>query len=127
MTYALRCRSSRLLVIQLHVAAGPLLLANRHLAPAVLQTKQTYGCTPTPQTPLRRPHPFPPNTIDFLANEKGVPRDKVKSWTPYPGGAPCNVATALSKLGIKTAFISAIGDDDRGDEIMKLLAGELLG
>lgn len=61
--------------------------------------------------------------FDFLANDKGVPRDKVNSWTPYPGGAPCNVATALSKLGVKTAFVSALGDDDRGDEIMQLLEG----
>lgn len=52
-----------------------------------------------------------------------MPRDKVKSWTPYPGGAPCNVATALSKLGVKTAFVSALGDDERGDEIMTLLKG----
>lgn len=59
--------------------------------------------------------------FDFLANEKGVPRDKVKSWTPYPGGAPCNVATCLTKLGIPTAFVSAIGNDDRGEEIMALL------
>jgi sugar/nucleoside kinase (ribokinase family) len=34
------------------------------------------------------------------------------------------VATALSKLGIKTAFVSAIGDDERGDEIMTLLEGK---
>lgn len=65
----------------------------------------------------------PATTTDFLANDKGVPRDKVKSWTPYPGGAPCNVATALSKLGVKTAFVSALGDDERGDEIMTLLKG----
>lgn len=65
---------------------------------------------------------FVPAT-DFLANEKGVPRDKVKSWTPYPGGAPCNVATCLTKLGVPTAFVSAIGSDDRGEEIMQLMKG----
>eukprot|EP00878_Enallax_costatus_P005407 GHUV01005677.1.p1 GENE.GHUV01005677.1~~GHUV01005677.1.p1 ORF type:complete len:332 (+),score=59.65 GHUV01005677.1:230-1225(+) len=59
--------------------------------------------------------------FDFLANEKGVPRSKVKSWTPYPGGAPCNVATCLTKLGVPTAFVSAIGNDDRGSELMKLM------
>lgn len=62
--------------------------------------------------------------VDFLANEKGVPRSKVKSWTPYPGGAPCNVATCLTKLGVPTAFVSAIGNDDRGEEVMALMKSE---
>lgn len=52
-----------------------------------------------------------------------MPRDQVKSWTAYPGGAPANVATALSKLGVPTAFVSAIGNDDRGEGLMTLLAG----
>jgi fructokinase len=63
--------------------------------------------------------------LDFLANDKGVPREQVKSWTPYPGGAPANVATCLAKLGVKTAFVSALGKDDRGEELMKLFDGQL--
>ncbi|KAF6261328.1 Ribokinase-like protein [Scenedesmus sp. NREL 46B-D3] len=59
--------------------------------------------------------------FDFLANEKGLKREEVKSWTPYPGGAPANVATALQKLGVPTAFVSALGNDDRGEELMQLL------
>jgi len=59
--------------------------------------------------------------FDFLANDRGVPREKVTSWTPYPGGAPLNVATALSKLGIPTLFVSALGKDDRGEELMTLI------
>lgn len=59
--------------------------------------------------------------FDFIADQKGLPRDKVKSWKPYPGGAPCNVATCLGKLGVKTAFVSALGQDDRGRELMELL------
>eukprot|EP00775_Hariotina_reticulata_P006497 gene6497-6725_t len=59
--------------------------------------------------------------FDFLANDKGVPREQVKSWTPYPGGAPANVATCLTKLGVKTAFVSALGNDERGQELLKLL------
>jgi hypothetical protein len=61
---------------------------------------------------------------DFLANEKGKKREEVKSWTPYPGGAPANVATALTKLGVPTAFVSALGNDERGEELMKLFNGE---
>ncbi|KAF8071301.1 FRK1 [Scenedesmus sp. PABB004] len=61
--------------------------------------------------------------FDFLANDKGVPREQVKSWTPYPGGAPANVATALTKLGVPTAFVSALGNDERGDELVALMQG----
>jgi hypothetical protein len=60
---------------------------------------------------------------DFLANEKGLKREEVKSWTPYPGGAPANVATALTKLGVPTALVSSLGNDERGEELMALLNG----
>ena len=61
---------------------------------------------------------------DYLADQKGVPRDQVASWTPYPGGAPANVATALARLGVPTAFTAALGDDEMGDRMVALLAGE---
>ncbi|KAK9909596.1 hypothetical protein WJX75_004721 [Coccomyxa subellipsoidea] len=60
--------------------------------------------------------------FDCLANEKGVPKEEVKSWTPYPGGAPANVAAALAKLNVKVAFISALGKDDLAKQMMDLLA-----
>lgn len=74
---------------------------------------------PTRPWPVRLPH------ADLLANEKGKKREEVKSWTPYPGGAPANVATALTKLGVKTAFVSALGNDEMGDNLIKLLEGGL--
>lgn len=61
--------------------------------------------------------------FDCLADQKGTPRDKVKSWTPYPGGAPANVATALAKLECKSAFISALGQDDLAKQMIELLEG----
>jgi hypothetical protein len=73
---------------------------------------------PPPPPPTHTPCP-----ADFLANEKGVPKDQVKSWTPYPGGAPCNVATCLSHLGVPTLFVGALGKDDRGEELMALMKG----
>lgn len=44
--------------------------------------------------------------------------------TPYPGGAPANVATGVARLGAGALFISAIGQDQLGDDFMKLLQGE---
>ena len=43
--------------------------------------------------------------------------------TPYPGGAPANVATGVARLGTGSLFISAIGDDELGDRFVALLKG----
>ncbi len=59
--------------------------------------------------------------IDLLANQSGVPLEQVTDWTPYPGGAPTNVACGLVKLGTPTALISCLGQDDVGTEFTRLL------
>ncbi|MGK7891087.1 MAG: carbohydrate kinase [Leptolyngbyaceae cyanobacterium] len=59
--------------------------------------------------------------FDIISNEPGVPYDQVKSWTPYPGGAPANVACALAKLGTSSGFIGCVGQDDPGDQLVALL------
>lgn len=59
--------------------------------------------------------------FDCLADQKGVPKEQVQSWTPYPGGAPANVATALTKLGTRCVFVSALGRDELGDQMVELL------
>lgn len=41
-----------------------------------------------------------------------------------PGGAPANVLTALSRLGLKTAFIGKVGDDMHGLFLKQVLDGE---
>ncbi len=59
--------------------------------------------------------------IDLLAEQVGVPLAQVKDWTPYPGGAPANVACGLVKLGTPTVLISRLGQDRVGQELTKLL------
>ncbi|NEP34337.1 carbohydrate kinase [Moorena sp. SIO3B2] len=59
--------------------------------------------------------------FDRLSNQPGKPLEKVESWTDYPGGAPANTACALVKLGIPTAFIGCIGQDQPGDILVELL------
>eukprot|EP00198_Chlamydomonas_reinhardtii_P004312 XP_001693648.1 predicted protein [Chlamydomonas reinhardtii] len=58
--------------------------------------------------------------FDLIADQKGVPREKVRSWKPYAGGAPCNVAVACSRLGLEVAFVTALGADKQGDELLAL-------
>ncbi len=60
--------------------------------------------------------------FDCLADQLGLTLEEVKSWTPYPGGAPANVACALVKLGTPAGFIGAVGEDEPGNKLVKLLA-----
>jgi fructokinase len=62
--------------------------------------------------------------FDLLANEIGVSREHVTSWTPLPGGAPANVACALVKMGDRSRFIGCVGDDEAGLKLVAKLANE---
>ena len=62
--------------------------------------------------------------FDLLANESGVSREDVKSWTPLPGGAPANVACALVKMGDRSRFIGCVGNDEAGLKLVAKLASE---
>jgi fructokinase len=59
--------------------------------------------------------------FDCLADQLGLKLEEVQSWTPYPGGAPANVACALVKLGTAAGFIGAVGEDEAGNTLVKLL------
>ena len=59
--------------------------------------------------------------FDYLADQLGRSLEQVESWTPYPGGAPANVACALVKLGIPSGFMGCVGKDKAGDELVQLL------
>lgn len=58
---------------------------------------------------------------DRISNQPGLPLEAVTSWTSYPGGAPANVACALTKLGTPTAFVGCVGDDELGRSLIDLL------
>ncbi len=62
--------------------------------------------------------------FDLLANEIGVSSERVKSWTPLPGGAPANVACALVKMGDRSRFIGCVGEDEAGAKLAAKLASE---
>lgn len=59
--------------------------------------------------------------VDLLADQVGKSLLEVESWTPYPGGAPANVACALTKLGTSSGFIGCVGQDETGDALVQLL------
>lgn len=59
---------------------------------------------------------------DCIAEQVGVGSvAEVQSWQRYAGGAPANVACALTKLGTPAALIGAVGDDADGQALVALL------
>lgn len=52
--------------------------------------------------------------IDFVAENQGNDLSKAKEFTKKAGGAPANVACAISKLEGKSVFVGAVGDDPFG-------------
>ena len=59
--------------------------------------------------------------FDRIADQPGLAVDEVVSWTPYPGGAPANVACALVKLGTASGFVGCVGEDEPGQILVELL------
>jgi fructokinase len=62
--------------------------------------------------------------IDFIPVQKGVELKAVEGFVKAAGGAPANVACAVSKLGGSSAFISKLGIDAFGDYLMETM-GEI--
>jgi fructokinase len=59
--------------------------------------------------------------FDYLADQPGRSLTEVESWTPHPGGAPANVACALTQLGTPSAYLGCIGADTEGNALADLL------
>lgn len=55
--------------------------------------------------------------IDFIPEQKGQRLKDVQSFTRVAGGAPANVAGAVTKLGIPSKFLTKLGADPFGDYI----------
>jgi fructokinase len=52
--------------------------------------------------------------IDFVSTESGVSLVDAPAFKKAAGGAPANVAVGLSRLGVSSAFMGKVGDDEFG-------------
>ena len=59
--------------------------------------------------------------IDFVAEKQGADLAKANEFVKKAGGAPANVACAISKLGGKSAFIGCVGKDPFGTFLLDTL------
>lgn len=62
--------------------------------------------------------------IDFVAQQTGVSVGEADGFDKKAGGAPANVAVAVAKLGLTSAFLGQVGDDPFGHYLSDVLAQE---
>lgn len=62
--------------------------------------------------------------VDMFPAELGKKLAEVSAFRPKPGGAPANVAVALARLGIRSAFVGKVGDDAFGHHLVQTLNQE---
>ncbi|MEZ4632871.1 MAG: 5-dehydro-2-deoxygluconokinase [Deinococcales bacterium] len=64
------------------------------------------------------------SSIDLYANDVGSPFEEIKSFAAYVGGSPTNIAVGTRRLGLKSAILTAVGQDKVGDFILAFLNKE---
>ena len=64
------------------------------------------------------------SSIDLYANEIGAPFPDIKSFAAYVGGCPTNISVGTRRLGLRSALLTAIGEDPVGDFILNFLKRE---
>lgn len=64
------------------------------------------------------------SSIDLYANEIGAPFTEIKSFAAYVGGCPTNISVGTRRLGLRSALLTAVGEDPVGDFILSFLERE---
>ena len=64
------------------------------------------------------------SSIDLYAHEVGCAIVDVKSFDAYVGGCPTNVSVGTRRLGLRSALLTAVGDDQVGDFVTAFLDRE---
>ena len=62
--------------------------------------------------------------VDLYSNQYGCDLEDVSSFSKYLGGSSGNVAFGCARLGLKSAMITRVGDEQMGSFLIKTLAAE---
>ncbi|MCC6615858.1 MAG: 5-dehydro-2-deoxygluconokinase [Anaerolineae bacterium] len=62
--------------------------------------------------------------IDLYSNDVGAPFEQITNFAAYVGGSPLNICVSARRLGLKTALLTAVGNDPVGDFILHFLNNE---
>src|SRR5437764_2845929 len=64
------------------------------------------------------------SSIDLYAHQIGVPLADVTSFDAYVGGCPTNISVGTRRLGLRSVLLTAVGDDEVGDFLLRFLERE---
>jgi 5-dehydro-2-deoxygluconokinase len=64
------------------------------------------------------------SSIDLYANEVGAPFHEIKNFAAYVGGCPTNISVGTRRLGLRSALLTALGQDPVGDFLLNFLEKE---
>ncbi|MEJ7761556.1 MAG: 5-dehydro-2-deoxygluconokinase [Thermomicrobiales bacterium] len=64
------------------------------------------------------------SSIDLYSRDIGAPFEEISGFAAYVGGCPTNVAVGATRLGLRVALLTAVGDDRVGDFILRFLDDE---
>jgi 5-dehydro-2-deoxygluconokinase len=64
------------------------------------------------------------SSIDLYAHQIGVPITQVTSFDAYVGGCPTNISVGTRRLGLRSALLTAVGEDQVGDFVLAFLEKE---
>lgn len=62
--------------------------------------------------------------LDLYSNDVGAPFVEIKSFAAYVGGCPTNICIGTRRLGLRSALLTAVGEDMVGDFILHFLQRE---
>ena len=61
------------------------------------------------------------SSIDLYSNDIGAPFVDITSFAAYVGGCPTNISVGTRRLGLRSAVLTAVGEDQVGDFILHFL------
>ncbi len=67
---------------------------------------------------------FGRSSIDLYSNDLGVPFENISSFGAFVGGSSTNIAVSCVRLGLNTALLTAVGNDQVGKFVMNFLDKE---
>lgn len=64
------------------------------------------------------------SSIDLYSNQSGAPFADIKDFGAFVGGCPTNISVGTRRLGLRSAILTALGDDPVGDFLLAFLDKE---
>jgi 5-dehydro-2-deoxygluconokinase len=64
------------------------------------------------------------SSIDLYSNDIGAAFPEITSFGAFVGGCPTNISVGTRRLGLRSAVLTALGEDPVGDFILKFLNDE---